>query len=82
MRVWYRREATPAKTDNALVLRARCLSLVLGYVGDTASEGFVHLHLELRRARDGIDVRALAPERLLLPQNSVVCDPRNVLPLR
>jgi hypothetical protein len=23
------------KTDNALVLWARCLSLVLGYVGDT-----------------------------------------------
>jgi hypothetical protein len=54
---------------------------ILGYVGDTGSEGIVHLHLEVRRVRDGIDLAKTAPERLVADEISVVCDPRNVLPL-
>jgi murein DD-endopeptidase MepM/ murein hydrolase activator NlpD len=54
---------------------------VLGYVGDTGSEGVVHLHLEVRRVRDGIDVAKTPPERLVANEVSIVCDPRNVLPL-
>jgi murein DD-endopeptidase MepM/ murein hydrolase activator NlpD len=59
-------------TDNAL----------LGYVGDTGSEGIVHLHLETRRVREGIDLQKTLPERLIANEISVVCDPRNVLPLK
>jgi murein DD-endopeptidase MepM/ murein hydrolase activator NlpD len=55
---------------------------VLGYVGDTGSEGVVHLHFEVRRARDGIDLTKVSPERLVANEVSIVCDPRNVLPLR
>jgi murein DD-endopeptidase MepM/ murein hydrolase activator NlpD len=54
---------------------------VVGYVGDTGSEGVVHLHLEVRRVRDGVDLAQTAPERLVANEISVVCDPRNVLPL-
>jgi murein DD-endopeptidase MepM/ murein hydrolase activator NlpD len=54
---------------------------VLGYVGDTGSEGVVHLHLEVRRVRDGIDLAKTPPERLVANEISIVCDPRNVLPL-
>ena len=55
---------------------------VVGYVGDTGSEGIVHLHLEVRRVRDGVDLGKTAPERLVANEISIVCDPRNVLPLR
>lgn len=55
---------------------------VVGYVGDTGSPELVHLHLEARRVRDGVDVRSLAPKQLLAAEVSIVCDPRNVLPLR
>ena len=55
---------------------------LLGYVGETGSPGIVHLHLEVRRVRDGVDVNKLAPERLVANETTVVCDPRNVLPLR
>jgi murein DD-endopeptidase MepM/ murein hydrolase activator NlpD len=55
---------------------------VIGYVGDTGSEGIVHLHLEVRRVRDGIDLAKTPPERLVANEISVVCDPRNVLPLQ
>jgi murein DD-endopeptidase MepM/ murein hydrolase activator NlpD len=55
---------------------------VLGFVGDSGSPGLVHLHLEVRRVRDGVDVRRLAPSALVDGASSVVCDPRNVLPLR
>lgn len=55
---------------------------VVGYVGDTGSRELVHLHLEARRVRDGVDVTKLAPEGLVANENTVVCDPRNVLPLR
>jgi murein DD-endopeptidase MepM/ murein hydrolase activator NlpD len=58
---------------------------VLGAVGDTGSPELVHLHLEVRRVRDGVDVAkrgAVAGGDLLAADVSVVCDPRNVLPLR
>jgi murein DD-endopeptidase MepM/ murein hydrolase activator NlpD len=55
---------------------------VIGSVGDSGSPGRVHLHLEARRLRDGIDAARLAPPALVSGANSVVCDPRNVLPRR
>jgi murein DD-endopeptidase MepM/ murein hydrolase activator NlpD len=58
---------------------------LVGTVGDTGSPELVHLHLEVRRVRDGVDVgkRAhLGPAQLLENDVSVVCDPRNVLPLQ
>jgi murein DD-endopeptidase MepM/ murein hydrolase activator NlpD len=55
---------------------------LLGYVGDTGSEGIVHLHFETRRVREGIDLQKTPPERLIANEISVVCDPRNVLPLK
>lgn len=56
---------------------------VVGLVGDTGSPELIHLHLEARRVREGVDVMSVAyPNMLLAPEISVVCDPRNVLPLR
>jgi murein DD-endopeptidase MepM/ murein hydrolase activator NlpD len=55
---------------------------VVGTVGDTGSPELVHLHLEARRVREGVDVMATPPFTLLAPEISVVCDPRNVLPLQ
>jgi len=58
---------------------------LVGTVGDTGSPELVHLHLEVRRVRDGVDVSKrlhLGPNQLLDNDVSVVCDPRNVLPLR
>jgi murein DD-endopeptidase MepM/ murein hydrolase activator NlpD len=55
---------------------------VVGFVGDTGSPGIVHLHLEVRQVRDGVDLAKVAPRRLVEQSVSVVCDPRNVLPLR
>jgi len=54
----------------------------VGTVGDTGSPELVHLHLETRRVRDGVDVARLSPQGLVANENTVVCDPRNVLPLR
>lgn len=54
----------------------------IGQVGDTGSPELVHLHLEARRVRDGVDVAKTPPGRLLDSSVSVVCDPRNVLPLK
>ena len=54
----------------------------VGFVGDTGSPELVHLHLEARRVRPGVDVAKLAPGAMIANANSVVCDPRNVLPLR
>jgi len=54
---------------------------VIGYVGDSGSPGVVHLHLEVRRAREGIDLMSLAPGELAHNAKTVACDPRNVLPL-
>ena len=55
---------------------------LLGYVGDTGSEGVVHLHLELRRVRDGVDGNALPPGEIAANDRTVAVDPRNLLPLR
>ena len=56
---------------------------VIGEVGDTGSPELVHLHLEARRVREGVDIASITiPNELLATENSVVCDPRNVLPLR
>jgi murein DD-endopeptidase MepM/ murein hydrolase activator NlpD len=55
---------------------------LVGYVGDSGSPSLVHLHLEARRVRDGVDAARVAPGSLLEGSNTVVCDPRNVLPLK
>jgi murein DD-endopeptidase MepM/ murein hydrolase activator NlpD len=56
---------------------------VVGAVGDTGSPELVHLHLEVRRARDGVDLSKVPGGGSLIAESvSVVCDPRNVLPLR
>lgn len=55
---------------------------VVGFVGDTGSPELVHLHLEARRVREGVDLRAHAGPELVSDAISIVCDPRNVLPLR
>jgi murein DD-endopeptidase MepM/ murein hydrolase activator NlpD len=59
---------------------------IVGFVGDTGSPELVHLHLEARRVREGLDiaerVRARPGGSLLEADATVVCDPRNVLPLR
>lgn len=52
---------------------------VVGFVGDTGSHGLVHLHLEVRRVRDGTDLSHLSPAGLVDSAETVVCDPRNVL---
>lgn len=53
---------------------------VVGYVGDSGSPGIVHLHLEVRRAREGVNVSQLGPGELASNAKTVACDPRNVLP--
>jgi len=56
---------------------------LIGAVGDTGSRELVHLHYEVRRVRDGIDLARVGAGAPLLAENiSVVCDPRNVLPLK
>lgn len=54
---------------------------VVGYVGDSGSPGVVHLHLEVRRAREGTNLLTLGPGELANNAKTVACDPRNVLPL-
>lgn len=54
---------------------------VVGYVGDSGSPGVVHLHLEVRRTREGLAIGALGPGELAHNSKTVACDPRNVLPL-
>jgi murein DD-endopeptidase MepM/ murein hydrolase activator NlpD len=53
---------------------------LLGFVGDSGSPGDVHLHLEIRRVRDGVDVAKLGAGDLVQNSKTVACDPRNVLP--
>jgi murein DD-endopeptidase MepM/ murein hydrolase activator NlpD len=56
---------------------------LVGAVGDTGSPELVHLHLEIRRVREGVDLAKVpAGAQLVAESVSVVCDPRNVLPLR
>jgi murein DD-endopeptidase MepM/ murein hydrolase activator NlpD len=54
---------------------------VVGYVGDSGSPGVVHLHLEVRRAREGVSLPTLREGELAHNSKTVACDPRNVLPL-
>lgn len=54
---------------------------LVGFVGDSGSPGDVHLHFEVRRVREGLNVASLAPGELTRNARTVVCDPRNVLPL-
>jgi murein DD-endopeptidase MepM/ murein hydrolase activator NlpD len=54
----------------------------IGFVGDSGSPELVHLHLEVRRIRDGVDPTKLSPNAMIANESSVVCDPRNVLPLK
>lgn len=55
---------------------------LIGFVGDSGSEGKVHLHLEVRQVRDGVDPAAIRGPGAVHPSVTIVCDPRNVLPLR
>jgi murein DD-endopeptidase MepM/ murein hydrolase activator NlpD len=56
---------------------------VVGAVGDTGSPSLVHLHLEIRRVREGIDLSKVpAGGQMIVDTVTVVCDPRNVLPLK
>jgi murein DD-endopeptidase MepM/ murein hydrolase activator NlpD len=54
---------------------------IVGYVGDSGSPGVVHLHFEVRRAREGVNLSTLGPGELAHNSKTVACDPRNVLPL-
>jgi len=61
-----------------LALKADSL---LGTVGDSDSPGIVHLHLEVRRAREGVNAAQLALGQITQNAKTVACDPRNVLEL-
>jgi murein DD-endopeptidase MepM/ murein hydrolase activator NlpD len=54
---------------------------LIGYVGDSGSPGVVHLHLEVRRAREGVNAGQLPLGQVNQNAKTVVCDPRNVLEL-
>lgn len=52
-------------------------------VGDTGSPRLVHLHLEVRRVRESVDLAKIPAGGPMIGEAvTVVCDPRNVLPLR
>ena len=55
---------------------------LVGLVGDSGSPGVIHLHLELRQVRLGVDPMALESNELTKNSRTVACDPRNLLPLR
>jgi murein DD-endopeptidase MepM/ murein hydrolase activator NlpD len=56
---------------------------VVGTVGDSGSPRIVHLHLETRRVREGVDLSKIPAGAPMIAESvSVVCDPRNVLPLK
>jgi murein DD-endopeptidase MepM/ murein hydrolase activator NlpD len=56
---------------------------LVGAVGDSGSPRLVHLHLELRRIRDGVDLAKVpAGPPMIGEAVTVVCDPRNVLALK
>jgi hypothetical protein len=55
---------------------------VIGYAGDSVKPGRVALYLETRQLREGVNLGALAPSRLLDAAVTIPLDPRNVLPLR
>jgi murein DD-endopeptidase MepM/ murein hydrolase activator NlpD len=52
-------------------------------VGDSGSPRVVHLHLEVRRVREGVDLAKVPAGGAMIAESvTVVCDPRNVLPLK
>jgi len=53
----------------------------IGTVGDSAAEGRTGLHVEVRRLRQGEDVRALGPDDFRNRAHTIACDARNVLRL-
>ncbi len=53
---------------------------LLGFAGDSGSPGDVHLHLEIRRVREGVNAAQLGAGNIAKNAKTVVCDPRNVLP--
>lgn len=56
---------------------------LVGGVGDSGSPSLVHLHLEVRRVREGVDLSKVPAGPAMIGESvTVVCDPRNVLPLR
>lgn len=55
---------------------------LVGYVGNSDSPDFVHLHYEIRRLRDFVNPMASDASRLVSQDASVPVDPRNVLPLK
>jgi murein DD-endopeptidase MepM/ murein hydrolase activator NlpD len=55
---------------------------LVGYVGNSDSPDFVHLHYEIRRLHDAVDPLSIEPARLVSQDASIPVDPRNVLPLR
>jgi murein DD-endopeptidase MepM/ murein hydrolase activator NlpD len=55
---------------------------LVGFVGDSDSPGAIHLHLEIRQIRDGVEARQLAPSEIVDNARTVACDPRNLLPLQ
>ncbi len=54
----------------------------VGFVGNTDSPDLVHLHLEARRLRNGLDAWKMPAYLVTAREYTVVTDPRNVLPLR
>ncbi len=67
------------------LLRGQTVSpgTVIGFVGDTGAIGMVHLHYETRLVRPGLDPLRIEPAQAVIDQdNSVPCDPRNLLPTR
>ena len=71
-----------APADGIAVGQTIAEGATVGFVGDTGSPELVHLHLEARRVREGTDVRKLAGFAMIQNEASIVCDPRNVLPLK
>lgn len=72
-----------ATAKGAAVGEAAPAGTVVGLVGDSGSPGIVHLHLEVRRLRDGVDLAKVpAGSTFISDTVSVPCDPRNVIPLR
>jgi murein DD-endopeptidase MepM/ murein hydrolase activator NlpD len=55
---------------------------LVGTVGDTGSPELVHLHLEARRVRAAVNIRDEPGYKLVANECTVVCDPRNVLPMK
>ena len=51
----------------------------VGTVGDSAQRGVSGLHFEIRRVRQGVDVRALQPDEFRSRAHTIACDARNVL---